>query len=132
MVTFDNPVGLGAPVARYSHVAVVDLGAATMLVLAGQVPFDMDGEDVGIGDFRTQARQAFANITAILTAHGAAVTDIVKTTYYITDMSYRSDLSAVRDEVLGEHEAASTLVEISALSSPNYLIEIDVMAVVSN
>lgn len=131
MITFDNPDGVGPPVARYSHVAVIDLGSATLLVLAGQVPFDSAGETVGRGDFTTQARRAFANIETILTAHGAALSDIVKTTYYITDMAHRSRLSAVRDEFLGDHEAASTLVEISALSSPEYLIEIDVLAAVS-
>lgn len=130
MITFDNPDGVGAPVARYSHVAAVDLGVATMLVLAGQVPVGPDGGHVGVGDFAAQARQVFANVATILRAHGAEVTDIVKTTYYVTDMTHRSQLSAVRDEVLGDHEAASTLVEISALSSPDYLVEIDVTAVV--
>jgi enamine deaminase RidA (YjgF/YER057c/UK114 family) len=129
MKTFDNPAGTHAPLARYSHVAILPLGAATMLVLAGQVPVRANGEHVDPEDFTAQARQAFANVVAILDAHGAAATDIVKTTYYITDMSHRSQLSAVRDEVLGDHETASTLVEINALSSPDYLIEIDVMAV---
>jgi enamine deaminase RidA (YjgF/YER057c/UK114 family) len=130
MISFDNPPGVGAPVARYSHVAIIDLGTATMLVLAGQVPVGTDGEHVGGDDFGAQARQAFANVLNILEAHGAGPADIVKTTYYVTDMANRPELSAVRDEALGDHEAASTLVEINALSSPEYLVEIDVMAVV--
>ena len=57
-------------------------------------------------------------------------TDIVKTTYYVTDMVHRADLASVRDEKLGDHEAASTLLEVAGLASPDYLIEIDVIAVV--
>ena len=131
MLTFDNPDGVAPPQARYSQVAVIDLGPARMIVPAGQTACDLDGNLVGGTDFRAQARSAFDNVIGILHAHGAGVTDIVKTTYYITDMAHRADLAAVRDEKLGEHEAASTLLEVKGLASPDYLIEIDVIAVVA-
>ena len=129
MLTFDNPSGVAPPQARYSQVAVIDLGSARMIIPAGQTSNGLDGELIGAGDFTAQARQAFVNIVGILAAQGAKVTDIVKTTYYITDMAHRADLAEVRDEVLGDHEAASTLLEVSALASPEYMIEIDVVAV---
>ena len=128
-MTFDNPAGAAPPQARYSQVAVIDLGSARMIVPAGQTSTGLDGEVFGPGNFTVQARQAFANVVAILAAHGAGVSDIVKTTYYITDMAYRADLAAVRDEVLGDHMPASTLVEVSGLATPDYMIEIDVIAV---
>ncbi len=131
MLTFDNPDGVAPPQARYSQVALVDLGSVRMIVPAGQTATDLAGELVGPGDFVAQARQAFDNIVGILAAHGAATTDIVKTTYYITDMAHRAALAEVRDEVLGDHEAASTLLEVSGLADPGYLIEIDVIAVVA-
>jgi enamine deaminase RidA (YjgF/YER057c/UK114 family) len=130
MVTFDSPAGVGAPNASYAHVAVVDLGSATMLVLAGQVAIGPSGDLVGVGDFSAQARQCFANVAAILGAHGAMLTDVVKTTYYVTDMANRARLAEARDEALGDHLATSTLVEVSGLASPDFLVEIDVMAVV--
>ena len=131
MLTFDNPDGVPPPQARYSQVALIDLGTARLIVPAGQTSTGLDGELVGAGDFTAQARQAFDNIIGILAAHGAGPTDIVKTTYYITDMAHRADLSSVRDEKLGDHEAASTLLEVGGLASPDFLIEIDVIAVVS-
>lgn len=131
LVTFDNPAELSAPEARYKHVAVIDLGTARMLVLAGQIARGPNGDIVGTGNFAAQARQAFDNVTTILRSHGAAVADIVKTTCYITDMANRSLLSTARNDAFGDHEAASTLVEVSALSSPEFLVEIDVLAVVA-
>jgi len=130
MLTFDNPKGVAPPQARYSQVALIDLGSARMIVPAGQTSTGLDGELIGAGDFKAQARQAFDNIIGILAAHGARTTDIVKTTYYVTDMVHRADLASVRDEKLGDHEAASTLLEVAGLASPEYLIEIDVIAVV--
>lgn len=129
MLTFDNPAGVAPPQARYSQVAVIDLGSARMVVLAGQTSTGLDGEIIGPGDFTVQARQAFDNVVGILAAHGAGVADIVKTTYYITDMAHRADLAAVREEVLGDHMPASTLLEVSGLASPECVIEIDVVAV---
>ena len=131
MLTFDNPETVAPPQARYSQAAVIDLGSARMIVPAGQTSMSVAGELVGQGDFIAQARQSFDNIIGILAAHGAGVTDIVKTTYYITDMSHRADLGAVRDEKLGDHEATSTLLEVSGLASPDFMIEIDVIAVVA-
>ena len=129
MLTFDNPAGVAPPQARYSQVAVIDLGSARMIVLAGQTSTGLDGEVIGPRNFTVQARQAFDNVIGILAAHRAGVTDIVKTTYYITDMAHRADLAAVRDEVLGDHMPASTLLEVSGLASPEFVIEIDVVAV---
>lgn len=131
MLTFDNPAGVAPPQARYSQVAVIDLGSARMIVLAGQTSTGLGGEVIGPGDFTVQARQAFDNVVGILAAHQADVTDIVKTTYYITDMAHRADLAAVREEVLGDHMPASTLLEVSGLASPEYMIEIDVVAVLA-
>lgn len=132
MLTFDNPAEMSPPEARYKHVAILDLGTARMLVLAGQIARGPNGDIVGRDDFAAQARQVFDNVATILGSHGAAVTDIVKTTYYVTNMANRALLSAARDDAFGDHEAASTLVEISALSSPEFLVEIDVLAVVEH
>ena len=129
MLTFDNPPGVAPPQARYSQVAVIDLGPARMIVPAGQTSTGLDGEIVGRGNFTVQAHQAFENVVGILAAHGAGLADLVKTTYYITDMAHRADLAAVRDEVLGDHMPASTLMEVSGLASPEFMIEIDVVAV---
>jgi enamine deaminase RidA (YjgF/YER057c/UK114 family) len=56
--------------------------------------------------------------------------DIVKITTYVTDMRYRADLAPVREEFFGTKGPASTLVEISALAHPDWMIEIEAIAVI--
>jgi enamine deaminase RidA (YjgF/YER057c/UK114 family) len=55
--------------------------------------------------------------------------NIVKFTTYVTDMRYRADLASLREEFLGKKGPASTLVEISALAHPDWMIEIEAIAV---
>jgi enamine deaminase RidA (YjgF/YER057c/UK114 family) len=55
---------------------------------------------------------------------------IVKLTTYVTDMGYRIDLAPIREEFFGKKGPASTLVEISALAHPDWMIEIEAIAVV--
>jgi enamine deaminase RidA (YjgF/YER057c/UK114 family) len=55
---------------------------------------------------------------------------IVKITTYLTDMRYRIDLVPLREEFLGKKGPASTLVEISALAHPDWMVEIEAIAVI--
>jgi enamine deaminase RidA (YjgF/YER057c/UK114 family) len=128
-VTFDNPAGVAAPIGSYSHVARIDLGAATLLFVSGQVALGPDGQLVGRGDPAAQADQVFANIQAALEAHGAALRDIVKLTTYLTDIAYRAPVAEVRARVMGDARPTSTLVAVSALATPDYLVEIEAVAV---
>lgn len=129
-VTFDNPPAAPAPLAdRYSNVAVIDLGAVTMLVLAGQVALDRDGSIVGT-DMTTQSEQIFQAIGAILAAHGGGFEHVVNIRTYLTDLGLINEYGAVRRKYLTGTPPTSTTIEISRLFRPEALLEVEVTAVV--
>jgi enamine deaminase RidA (YjgF/YER057c/UK114 family) len=104
--------------------------AQTILFLSGQVAYAADGGVGCRGDFKGQARGAFEAIKALVEAQGGTMANVVKITTYVTDMGYRVDLGPIREEFLGKKGPASTLVEISALAHPDWMIEIEAIAVV--
>ncbi len=130
-IRYDSPSTVAPPVSNYSHVAVADLGSAKLLHLAGQVALDKAGTLIGAGDITQQTEQIFANIGAILAAHNATMHHVVKMTYYYTDMHHRSAVAAVRDRYLPQPGPPSTAVAVSSLALPEWLLEIDVVAVVT-
>ena len=124
---FTNPPGLAKP-NGFTH--VVDVPSARTLYVAGQVARDWEGHLVGKGDMRAQAEQVFQNIQTALEARGATLADVVQLTCYIRDMSQLAAYREVRERVLGSNpRPASTLVGVSALSSEDFLLEVDVVAV---
>jgi enamine deaminase RidA (YjgF/YER057c/UK114 family) len=123
-----NPPALPVPVG-YSQV-VATQGARTIYV-AGQVSLDVIGNVVAPGDVIGQARRAFTNVKSAVEAAGATVEDIVKVTWYV--VGYRPELlphlAAARRDVFGDHAPASTLVGVAALANPDYLVEVEAVAV---
>jgi 2-iminobutanoate/2-iminopropanoate deaminase len=104
--------------------------AQTILFLSGQVAYIADGGVACRGDFKGQARGAHEAIKALVESQGATMANIVKITTYVTDMRYRGDLAPIREEFFGKKAPASTLVEISALAHPDWLIEIEAVAII--
>jgi enamine deaminase RidA (YjgF/YER057c/UK114 family) len=104
--------------------------ARTVLFLAGQVAYDKDGGVLHRGDFKAQAREAFRTLKALVEAGGGRMDSIVKINTYITDIRYRADLVPVREEFFGKKGPASTLVQVSALAHPDWLIEVEAIAVI--
>jgi len=120
------------PTAGYSHYAKVRSGQ--VVYVAGQVALDASGQLVGKGDFRAQVEQVFQNLDTVLKAAGGSVRDVVKMTYFCAEAVPASEITAVRD-IRGRHlnmEAppASTFVFVSRLVNPDWLIEIEAVAVV--
>ena len=105
-------------------------GAQTILFTAGQVPYDADGGVKHRGDFKAQARAVFGAVKALVEAGGGSLDSVVKITTYVTDVRYRLDFRGVRDEFFGTRGPASTMVEVSSLSHPDYLIEVEAIAVI--
>jgi enamine deaminase RidA (YjgF/YER057c/UK114 family) len=122
-----NPPGVYAPQAHYSQVARV--GAT--LYISGQLGLDENGELVGPGDARAQARQAWRNLLAILAHYGAGPRHLAKTTTFITHWAYRPEVSEARDEFFASPPyPPSTLVVVQGLAEPPFLVEIEAIAVV--
>jgi 2-iminobutanoate/2-iminopropanoate deaminase len=105
-------------------------GAQTILFLAGQVAYGKDGAPTHKGDFKAQARECFGCLKRLVEAAGGTVKNIVKINTYVTDIANRPAYREARKEVFGDHEPASTMVQVSALAVPEYLIEIEAIAVI--
>lgn len=120
-----NPPGVHAPQANYVH--VTRLG--NTLYISGQLGLDPDGNLVGPGDPAAQAEQCYRNIKTILEYCGGTLDDVVKITQYLTDLAYRPLVGPVRDRYLGTPGPASTLVVVKGLAAPEYLVEIEALAV---
>jgi 2-iminobutanoate/2-iminopropanoate deaminase len=123
-----NAAGVFEP-ATYSQ-GIKVTGAQTILFLSGQVAYEPDGSVAHRGDFKEQARGAFKAIESLVKSQGGTMASVVKITTYVTDMRYRPDLAPIREEFLGKKGPASTLVEIPALAHPDWMIEIEAIAVV--
>lgn len=104
--------------------------AQTILFLSGQVAYTADGGVAYRGDFKAQARGAYEAIRNLVESQGGTLANVVKITTYVTDMAYRVDLAPVREEFFGKKGPASTLVEVSALAHPDWMIEIEAIAVI--
>ena len=101
-----------------------------LIFVSGNVGVDANGQIVGKGDVGAQTRQIFRNIEAILAQAGASLKDVVKITTFIVPMERYGEFAAVRAEVFAGPYPASSTVGVSALVSPDYLIEIEAVAVV--
>jgi enamine deaminase RidA (YjgF/YER057c/UK114 family) len=115
----------------YSH-TVVATGARTVYI-SGQVAMDAEGKLVGEGDIGAQTEQVMRNLGAALAAAGASFADVVKITTYVVD--YKPEMRTVIGKArspffAGREPPASTLVGVSALAAPGWLIEIEAIAVV--
>jgi enamine deaminase RidA (YjgF/YER057c/UK114 family) len=128
-VTRTNPPTLSTPTG-YTHVVTVT-GPSKTVYIAGQLALDKDGKLVGGGDMKLQAEQVYKNLQAALAAAGATFKDVVKLNAYTTDISQLPAIRDVRARYLGETQPASTLVEVVHLARPEYLIEVEVIAVVA-
>ena len=101
----------------------------TLLFISGQVPEDENGEVVGLGDFRAQAVRVMENLKAMLEAGGATLDDVVKITVFLTDIEQYSIVSEVRRNYFREPYPTSKLVEVQRLVRPEWMLEIEAMAV---
>jgi reactive intermediate/imine deaminase len=113
----------------YSQLAVVTSG--TVVLIAGQVPVDKSGNVVGKDDFRAQIQQVFENLKAAVEAAGGTFNDVVKLNSYFLDLSHVAEYREVRDQYINvRRPPASTAVQVSRLFRPEYLIEVEAIAVV--
>ncbi|MGA0863079.1 MAG: RidA family protein [Ilumatobacteraceae bacterium] len=124
-----RPESMAPPAAKYAHAVRVD-APASMVFTSGVVPVMPDGTVPAT--IEGQARSVWANLIEILKASEMKVANIVSITTYVVATESLSDnlaaVMAVRDEVMGEHRAASTLVTVPALARPEWRMEIALVA----
>lgn len=110
----------------YSHVARI----GNTYYIAGQIALDREGILVGKGDIDAQCRQVYANLRAILEELGGDMRSIVKLTTYLINPAHLQSFRNVRNATLREPFPPNTLLFITGLASPDYLVEIEAVAVI--
>lgn len=124
-----RPESMAPPAAQYAHAVAVD-GARRLVFTSGVVPTMPDGTvPAGV---EGQVRVVWANLLNILREAGLGVANISSITTYVVaadDLNDRlASVMAVRDEVMGSHRAASTLVTVPALARAEWQVEIALVA----
>jgi enamine deaminase RidA (YjgF/YER057c/UK114 family) len=113
----------------YAYAAVTPPGR--LVFTAGACPLDQEGGVVSPGDVAAQAQRVMANLAVALSAAGAGLSDVAKTTVYVAS-SFRADLvtawQVVRD-AFGDHDPPSTLLGVAVLGYPGQLVEVEAVAV---
>ena len=104
--------------------------AGNTVYVRGQVGTDFAGNLIGLGDPRAQAEQAMKNVAQLLKEAGSDLSHIVKTTTYLIDPRYREPVYQEVGKWLKGVFPISTGVVVSALAQPQWLMEIDVTAVI--
>ena len=104
--------------------------AGNFVFLRGQVGQALDGSNVGIGDAAAQTEQAMANVKQLLEEQGAKLADICKIVIYLTDPRYREAVYRVVGKWLKGVYPVSTGLVIQALARPEWVVEVDVFAVI--
>ena len=122
-----NPDTMSKPTG-YMHV----VKTGNTVYIAGQIATAPDGSVVGKGDAEAQVRQIWKNIeAAIKSVGGNGISNLVKTTTYVTDIAHAGAVRKVREELFSSTQPpTSTLLVISELAGPAYLVEIEAIAVV--
>ena len=130
-ITRINPAELGTP-PGYSQ--IVDVRASRLVFIAGQTATDRDGNVIDKNDFPTQAEQVFRNLATALTAAGCTAASLIKLTVFLRDINNLAAYRQARDRffatVTPPAAPAVTLIEVSRLYGPDFLIEIEAVAAI--
>jgi 2-iminobutanoate/2-iminopropanoate deaminase len=116
------------PVANYKLATRMEGGR--LLYISGQVAWDASGNIVGTSDVRAQARQVFHNLQNVLQAAGGDLSSLMKITTYITKIEDFPAVAEARAEVFRGELPASTLIVVKSLFHPDFLIEVEGVAVI--
>lgn len=116
------------PIGAYSNGLSIPIGDKKLIVLTGQQAIGSDGKAVYPNDPEKQTEFIFERIESLLNEAGATLDNAIKVVIYVTNMDDFSKISPIRNRYLGKARPVSTLVEVSRLTIPECLIEIDLTA----
>jgi reactive intermediate/imine deaminase len=116
------------PSGHFSQATVIE-ARGKLVFISGMTSRRADGTIAGVGDIEVQTRQVCENLKAAVEAAGGAMDDIVRVDVYVRNMEHFDQIHKVRREYFKAPAPASTMVEICKMTSPDYLIEINAIAV---
>jgi len=116
------------PNGHFSQATVIE-ARGKLVFISGMTSRRPDGSIAGIGDVEEQTKQVCENIKAAVEAAGGTMDDIVRVDVYVRNMEHFEKIHKVRREYFKAPAPASTMVEITKMTSPEYLIEINAIAV---
>jgi len=122
---------LANPSGVFSHATAIE-AKGRLVFLSGMIARGADGAIVGIGDIAAQTRQVCENLKAAVEAAGGTIDDICRVDVYIRNMEQFEAIHRVRRQYFREPLPASTMVEVTKMTSPDALIEISAIAVVAD
>jgi 2-iminobutanoate/2-iminopropanoate deaminase len=120
---------LRQPNGHFSHATAIE-AQGRLVFLSGMTSRRVDGSIAGIGDIEEQTRQVCENLKAAVEEAGGTLDDICRVDVYVRNMEHFEKIHKVRRQYFTGVAPASTMVEVCKMTSPEYLIEINAIAVV--
>ncbi len=125
-----QPANVPKPAGDYSQGLKITGGSLVMI--AGQVPWDADGQLVGPGDLSAQTHQVFKNLQNMLAAAGATFADAIKLTIFLRNREDFAIFKEVRAQYLTPPYPPTTLLVVKDLAREEWMLEVEIMAVVND
>jgi reactive intermediate/imine deaminase len=122
---------LAVPNGHFSQATTIE-ATGKLVFISGMTARTRDGGIAGVGDIEVQTRQVCDNLQAAVEAAGGSLDDIVRVDVYVRNIEHFSIIHKVRQEYFKAPVPASTMVEVSKMVFPDYLIEISAIAVLPN
>jgi reactive intermediate/imine deaminase len=119
---------LRTPSGHFSQAIAVE-AKGTMVFLSGMTARRADGTIAGVGDIEAQTRQVCENLKSAIEAAGGSLDDVCRVDVYVRNMEHFEGIHKVRREYFKAPAPASTMVEVTKMVHPDYLIEINAIAV---
>lgn len=120
---------IGRPSGHFSQAIAAD-ARGRLLFISGMTSKRADGSLAGPGDIEAQTRQTCENVKAAVEAAGGTMADICRVDVYVKSMADFDVIHRVRRQYFPDPPPASTMVQISGFTDPDYLIEMNAIAVV--
>ena len=121
---------IGKPTGHFSQATVAE-ARGRLLFISGMTARKADGTIAGVGDIEAQTRQVCENIKSAVETAGGTMDDICRVDVYVRNIEHFDKIHKVRREYFKAPPPASTMVEVTKMVSPDYLIEINAIAVLS-
>ena len=120
---------IGKPSGHFSHATMVE-ASGRIVFISGMLAKRADGTIAGIGDIEEQTRQVCENLKAAVEEAGGTLDDICRVDVYVRNMEHFDAIHKVRRTYFSSPPPASTMVEVTKMTTPDALIEINAIAMV--